>query len=161
MVFDPVNKLPFFFYQTGRDHRSPKKLLKHFADVLQCDGSSLYETLSAKLDALALMNCLAHISREFFDAQGNDAERATTALKLIKLLYEVEEKARNLGSHEAAQRTAMLYTFFAACKHHGIDPEKWLPDVLNRINDHKVSRLEELMPQNWKPATENKSEVPK
>jgi transposase len=46
----------------------------------------------------------------------------------------------------------MFYTFFAACKHHGIDPEKWLTDVLNRIHDHKVSRLHELMPQNWKPA---------
>ena len=53
-----------------------------------------------------------------------------------------------------AQRTAMLYTFFAACKHHGIDPEKWLTDVLNRINDHKVSQLKELMPQSWRPATD-------
>ena len=245
-VFDPINKLPFFFYQTGRDHRGPKKLLERFAGVLQCDGFSVYETLSAKLDALALMNCMAHIRREFFDAQSNDAQRAQTALTLIKLLYEVEEKARNLGldaeqrlelrlkeskpifdtlgewllteynkvtpasaigkaikyalnrwknmalffvnghieidnnlveniirpvaigrknylfvgSHEAAQRTAMIYTFFAACKHHDIDPEKWLIDVLNRINDHKVSRLEELMPQNWKPATENESAVP-
>jgi len=58
------------------------------------------------------------------------------------------------GSHESALRTAMLYTFFAACKQYGIDPEKWLNDVLNRINDHKVSRLEELMPQYWKPAPE-------
>jgi transposase len=56
------------------------------------------------------------------------------------------------GSHEAAQRTAMFYTFFAACKHHGIDPEIWLNDVLNRIGDHKVSQLEELMPHRWKPA---------
>jgi len=40
------------------------------------------------------------------------------------------------------------------CKQYGIDPEKWLNDVLNRINDHKVSRLEELMPQYWKPAPE-------
>jgi hypothetical protein len=55
------------------------------------------------------------------------------------------------GSHQSAQRTAMFYTFFAACKHHNIDPEKWLTDVLNRIHDHKISKLHELMPQNWTP----------
>jgi len=49
----------------------------------------------------------------------------------------------------------MFYTFFAACKHHGIDPEMWLTDVLNRIKDYKVSRLEELMPHNWNPGTES------
>jgi len=103
MVFDPINKLPFFFYQTGRAHKGPKKLLERFAGVLQCDGFSVYETLSAKLDALALMNCMAHIRREFFDARSNDAQRAQTALTLIKLLYEVEEKARNLGL-DAEQR---------------------------------------------------------
>ncbi|MCK6695903.1 MAG: transposase domain-containing protein, partial [Thermoanaerobaculia bacterium] len=43
-----------------------------------------------------------------------------------------------------------------ACKQQGIDPEIWLTDVLNRIHDHKVSRLHELMPQNWKPAPEVK-----
>jgi len=58
------------------------------------------------------------------------------------------------GSHDSAQRTAMFYTFFAACKHHGIDPEIWLNDVLNRIHDHKISQLHELMPQNWKPQVE-------
>lgn len=239
-VFDPIHRLPFFFYQVGRDHRGPKKLLERFAGVLQCDGFSAYETLSKKLDNLALMNCMAHIRREFFEAQSNDAQRAQTALTFIKLLYQVEENARNMGldaeqrlelrlkeskptfdtfgdwlqteydkvtpasaigkaiqyalnrwknmqlffangnieidnnlveniirpvaigrknylfagSHAAAQRTAMIYTFFAACKHQGIDPEIWLTDVLNRIHDHKVSRLHELMPQNWKPATE-------
>jgi transposase len=34
-VFNPVLKLPFFFYQTGRDHHGPKKLLERFAGVLQ------------------------------------------------------------------------------------------------------------------------------
>ena len=239
-VFDPIHKLPFFFYQKGRDHRGPKKFLERFAGVLQCDGFSVYETLKKKLAEIVLMNCMAHIRREFFEAQANDAERAKTALTLIKILYRVEEKARNLGldaegrlelrlkeskpvfdalgqwlhvqyvqvtpastigkaiqyainrwknmglylvdgnieidnnlveniirpaaigrknylfagSHEAAQRSAMFYTFFAACKHHGIDPEKWLTDVLNRIHDHKVSKLHQLFPQNWKPASE-------
>ena len=59
------------------------------------------------------------------------------------------------GSHEAAQRTAMLYTFFSACKQHGINPETWLRDVLNRLYLHPVNRLEELLPQNWKPKDAN------
>ncbi|MBK6932924.1 MAG: transposase [Saprospirales bacterium] len=96
-VFDPIRRLPFFFYQVGRDHKGPKKLLQRFAGVLQCDGFGVYETLNKKIDSLALMNCMAHIRREFFDAQSNDAQRAQTALTLIQLLYQVEEKARNLG----------------------------------------------------------------
>ena len=54
------------------------------------------------------------------------------------------------GSHESARRKAVFYTFFAACKHHNVDPEKWLNYVFNHIQDHKVSQLHELMPQNWK-----------
>ena len=53
--------------------------------------------MKKKLAEIALMNCMAHIRRKFFEAQGNDAERAQTALTMIKLLYLVEEKARNLG----------------------------------------------------------------
>ncbi|MCO6480076.1 MAG: transposase domain-containing protein [Phaeodactylibacter sp.] len=48
----------------------------------------------------------------------------------------------------------MFYTFFAACKHHGVDPQEWLTDVLNRIHNHKANQLHELFPQNWKPAGE-------
>ena len=55
------------------------------------------------------------------------------------------------GSHDAAQRTAMLYTFFALCKHHNINPEIWLNDVLNRIAFTKPSQLPQLLPPFWKP----------
>jgi transposase len=48
------------------------------------------------------------------------------------------------GSHDAARRHAMLYSFIATCKLRGIDPEKWLSDVLNRIQDHKVNKLHEF-----------------
>jgi hypothetical protein len=30
-----------------------------------------------------------------------------------------------------------------------IDPQAWLADVLARINDHAVHRLDELLPWNW------------
>ena len=30
--------------------------------------------------------------------------------------------------------------------------EAWLADVLDRIQDHKINRIDELLPWNWKPA---------
>ena len=48
------------------------------------------------------------------------------------------------GSHEAARRHAMIYSFIGTCKLRGIDPETWLKDVLDRIQDHKVNRLHEF-----------------
>lgn len=236
-AFDPVHKLPFFFYQKGRDHKGPKERLANFRGTLQCDGYSVYETLDKQLSAIQLCHCMAHIRREFFDARQNDQQRAEDALTIIRALYAVEETARerqldhnqrlalrlekakplfdtlgqwldkaalevlpkssigkaiayarsrwpnmaryltdgaleidnNLventirpvaigrknylfaGSHEAAQRTAMLYSFFAACKHHGINPQEWLTDVLNRMYKHPVNQLHQLLPHNWKP----------
>ena len=55
-----------------------------------------------------------------------------------------------MGSHESAQRTAMLYSFFLSCKVNHIDPEEWLSDVLLRINDTKKSQLQNLLPNRWK-----------
>ena len=56
------------------------------------------------------------------------------------------------GSHEAAQRSAMLYSLLGTCKLHGHNPAAWLEDVLRRISDHPVNRIRELLPQNWRPA---------
>ena len=48
------------------------------------------------------------------------------------------------GSHQAAQRHAMIYSFIGTCKLRGFDPQSWITDVLTRIQDHKVSRLHEF-----------------
>ena len=58
------------------------------------------------------------------------------------------------GSNESAQRTAMIYTFFSVCKQYQIDPEIWLNDVLNRIQNCKIPELGLLLPQFWKPKGE-------
>ena len=55
------------------------------------------------------------------------------------------------GSHKAAQRAAMFYSFFATCKINDVEPLAWLTDVLTRIPDHKANKLSELLPQNWQP----------
>lgn len=46
-----------------------------------------------------------------------------------------------------------MATLIMTAKLNDIDPQAWLSDVLARINDHGVHRLDELLPWNWrKPA---------
>jgi transposase len=55
------------------------------------------------------------------------------------------------GSDRGGQRAAAMYTLIVTAKLNGIDPEAWLADVLRRINDHPASRLDDLLPWNWRP----------
>jgi transposase len=53
------------------------------------------------------------------------------------------------GSHEAAKRSAMLYSLPGTCKMHGIEPYSWLKEVLQKIADHPINRISELLPHHW------------
>jgi len=57
------------------------------------------------------------------------------------------------GSHEAAKRSAMLYSLMGTCKLHEINPFIWLRDVLQRIATHPINKIEDLLPHNWHPIT--------
>jgi transposase len=57
------------------------------------------------------------------------------------------------GSHEAAKRSAILYSLMGTCKLHGINPFIWLRDVLQRIATYPINKIEDLLPHNWKPIT--------
>jgi len=50
------------------------------------------------------------------------------------------------GSHEAAQRSAMLYSLLGTCKLHDINPFTWLKRTLETISTHPISRIQELLP---------------
>jgi len=54
------------------------------------------------------------------------------------------------GSHPAAKRAAMMYSFFASCQKLDVNPKEWLRDVLDRLPTHQVNRLKELLPGEWK-----------
>ena len=54
------------------------------------------------------------------------------------------------GSHEAAQRAAMIYSFFAICKKHEVNPFKWLKHTLQNIMSINHKKIKELYPQNYK-----------
>ena len=54
------------------------------------------------------------------------------------------------GSDRGGQRAAIMYSLIVTAKMNDIDPQAWLADVLARIADHPASKLDELLPWNWK-----------
>jgi transposase len=56
------------------------------------------------------------------------------------------------GSDEGGKTAATLMSLCATCKELGIDPFAYLRDVLDRVSTHPASRIEELLPDRWKPA---------
>jgi len=54
------------------------------------------------------------------------------------------------GSDRGGERAAAMYSLIVTAKLNDVDPQAWLANVLRRINDHPASRLDELLPWNWK-----------
>jgi transposase len=60
------------------------------------------------------------------------------------------------GSDRGGERAAVMLTLIQTAKLNEIDPQAWLADVLARINDHNIHRLDELLPWNWAGETERR-----
>ncbi len=50
------------------------------------------------------------------------------------------------GSHQAARRAGIIYSFITCCKKNGYDPYHWLLDTLTKLPDTKKSELHKLLP---------------
>ena len=55
------------------------------------------------------------------------------------------------GADTGAETLARAMTVIETAKMNGLDPQAYLADILSRINDHKINRLDELLPWNWVP----------
>jgi transposase len=53
------------------------------------------------------------------------------------------------GSDRGGERAAVMYSLIVTAKMNDVDPQAWLADVLARIAEHPVQRLDELLPWNW------------
>ena len=54
------------------------------------------------------------------------------------------------GADTGAETLARAMTIIETAKLNGLDPQAYLADVLDRIHDHKINKLDELLPWNWK-----------
>src|SRR5206468_13022349 len=60
-----------------------------------------------------------------------------------------------IGHPDAGWRSAVIYSVLVSCRRRGINPQKYLTDVLGRLPTAKTSEIKELLPANCKPPTDN------
>ena len=227
---DVISNLVLFEYQRGRNKEGPAKMLKDFKGYLQTDGYAAYDQFYHR-DGITMLHCMAHARRYFKEAEDNDKERSTYALKVFQEIYDFERQVKDLsneerrtireqsilpklnelhvwmmehyrqvtpkspigkaleyslkrwkeltlfttdgqleidnnrieneirpialgrknylfaGSHESAQRIAMIYSLIASCKANEIDPMKWLTHVLEELPNRTVNDIDDLLPE--------------
>ena len=61
-----------------------------------------------------------------------------------------------IGSPEAGQRSAVIYSLVISARHHGADPEAYLRDLIERLPScgSDEASLRQLLPENWAAAQE-------
>jgi transposase len=57
------------------------------------------------------------------------------------------------GSDNGGRTAAVLRSFVSSCELVKVDPFAWFRDVLGRIGEHPVTRIEELLPHRWAQAS--------
>ena len=91
--------------------------------------------------ALARMKKLRpYLDHGFLEIDNNTAERAMKPVAIGRKNYLF------VGSEGGGKAAATAYTLIETAKLNGVDPQAWLTHVLGGIADHKITRLDELMP---------------
>jgi transposase len=130
-----------------------RERLERAAPLLEQLHAWLRETLarvSIKSDlAQAIGYTLAHwkaLTRYCDDGRieidNNAAERALRGVGLGRKNYLF------FGSDAGGERAAAIYSLVETAKLNGLDPEAYLREVFERIADHPINRIDELLPWN-------------
>jgi transposase len=76
------------------------------------------------------------------EIDNNAAERALRAVALGRKNYLFA------GSDAGGERAAAIYSLIGTAKLNGLDPEAYLREVIGRIAEHPINRIDELLPWN-------------
>lgn len=87
----------------------------------------------------------AYLSNGRLELDNNICERSIRPIALGRKNYLF------MGSVGGGKAAAIAYTLIETAKINSVDPEAWLTWVLERVADHKINRIDELMPWRYLP----------
>jgi transposase len=120
--------------------------LKQLLEDTLCKLSRKTDTVLAVRYALGRWEALLrYLDHDGIEIDNNAAERALRTLALNR------KNCLFAGSDAGGERAAAIYSLIGTTKLNGIDPEAYLRDVLTRILDHAVNRIDEFLPWNTAP----------
>ena len=97
--------------------------------------------------AVLVENMLLMRKEDFDEMLNNAAERGLRGIALGRKSWLFA------GSDRGGMRAAAMYSLIVTAKMNDVDPQAWLADVLARTPEISLSRLPELLPWNWAPAS--------
>ena len=71
-----------------------------------------------------------------------------SALRIVAL---ARKNSLFFGHEQAARNFSVLYSLVQTAERHGVNALAYLEDVLIRVQTHPASRIDELLPDQWKP----------
>jgi len=126
--------------------------LKQWLEATLGKLSRKSDTATAVRYALGRWNALVrYVNDGRIEIDNNAAERALRTVALGRKNYLFA------GSDAGGERAAAIYSLIGTAKLNGLDPELYLRNVLSRIADHSINRIEELVP--WNVATSMAPEI--
>jgi len=84
-----------------------------------------------------------YLDHGFLELDNNSAERAVKPVALGRKNYMF------IGSEGGGKAAAIAYTLIETAKLNTVDPQAWLTWVLDQIADHKITRIDELLPWHY------------
>ena len=172
----------WYRFSADRKAEHPKAHLTGFGGWMHSDGYAGFGKLAraGPVREVACLAHVRRKFFDVHAAQGSAI--AAEALERIAALYAVEKEARGQPpdrrvairgakagprlddlerwlqtqlprvSAAGGKAAAIAYTLIETAKLNDVDPQAWLADVLERIPDYKINRVDELLPWNC-PAT--------
>jgi len=153
-VEDTIKGLPPEHRRRERQQRS-----KPIAEALAAWADETVRRLSRKSELATAFRYMrgrrTALGRCFDDGRlaldNNPAERALRCVAIGRKNYLFA------GSDTGGRRAAALYSLIESAKLNGLDPQRYLADLLARIADHPARQIAELLPWQWQPVGFNRA----